>query len=49
LSGGAQSAALARLVSQLESGSTGAADAAKVQLLAGTLKQLKNQPELAGR
>ncbi|HEX6408763.1 MAG TPA: hypothetical protein VFZ90_16370 [Gemmatimonadales bacterium] len=48
-SGGAQSAALARLVSQLESEISGAADAGKVQLLAGTLKQLKNQPELAGR
>ena len=48
-SGATQSAALARLVSQLESESTGAADAAKVQLLAGTLKQLKYQPDLAGR
>ena len=48
-SGTTQSAALARLVSQLESESTGAADAAKVQLLAGTLKQLKYQPDLAGR
>ncbi len=47
--GANQSAALARLVSQLESESAGAADAAKVQLLAGTLKQLKYQPDLAGR
>jgi len=48
-SGATQGAALARLVSQLETESTGAADAAKVQLLAGTLKQLEYQPDLARR
>jgi hypothetical protein len=44
-----KNAGLSRLVSELEVAVNGAADAAKVQLLAGTLKQLKYQPDLAGR
>jgi hypothetical protein len=44
-----QSQVLVGLVSRLEAGQSRAGDPAKVQLLAGTLRQLTSNPDLAGR
>jgi len=48
-SGSAQSKVLAGLVSRLEADRSQAGDPTKVQLLAGTLRQLTSNPDLAGR
>jgi hypothetical protein len=48
-SGAGQQEALAHLFSRLEADANGAGDAAKVQTLAGVVRELAAAPRLAGR